>query len=193
MDTSQLKMILQQGEHATVEFKDRLSSNRNVAVLLSSFANSLGGNIIIGVADNGKVLGVSDPEAVTSRIGQVCANLLAPSLSVKTETIELNDRAIVLVGVPQSSSAPHSVSGEYFIRKGSYSHPATINQVQQLIYDRAQASHDPLDVLKIQISQLLQQNHDLSKRFKESQSWRSKIVDMLIGAAIGAVVSLFIH
>jgi predicted HTH transcriptional regulator len=42
MKEIELKEIIKRGESETVEFKTRLSSLRNLAVLMASFANSFG-------------------------------------------------------------------------------------------------------------------------------------------------------
>jgi ATP-dependent DNA helicase RecG len=59
-----LKKILIEGEGLTVEFKkctDSLSSN--VYETVCAFSNRYGGHLLLGVADDGEVLGVNPDKA----------------------------------------------------------------------------------------------------------------------------------
>ena len=70
------EQLLQQPEGKTLEFKRDLSSPRNLLKTLVAFANSAGGRLVIGVDDDRKLVGVSDPLDDEERI----CNLIADSM-----------------------------------------------------------------------------------------------------------------
>lgn len=51
------------GESETLEFKTRLPPNETIAKVLTSFANTNGGILLIGINDNGEILGLESAEA----------------------------------------------------------------------------------------------------------------------------------
>lgn len=53
------EQILSQPESKTLEFKRDLSSPTNLLKTLVAFANSAGGKLVVGVADDMQVLGAS--------------------------------------------------------------------------------------------------------------------------------------
>ena len=60
MTPKELIEILSQGESETVEFKQGKLLISTVAKLLTSFLNTKGGNLIVGINGAGKVLGLDD-------------------------------------------------------------------------------------------------------------------------------------
>jgi len=55
----ELAKILDRGEDSHHQFKQSFKSIDNLAVEISSFANSDGGIIIIGVSNSGEIIGIS--------------------------------------------------------------------------------------------------------------------------------------
>src|SRR6056297_1408302 len=53
-----LKNLVQTGESSFLEFKHSVASPEKIAREISAFANTKGGTILIGVEDNGEMLGV---------------------------------------------------------------------------------------------------------------------------------------
>ena len=70
--------LISSGESQTVEFKLRLSPDKLLGELLTAFANTDGGILIVGVSDKGEVVGMSEAEAtsVINRLETVGASLL---------------------------------------------------------------------------------------------------------------------
>ncbi len=59
---SELKKIIAQGEGLYLDFKFRIDDQKKIARTLSAFANTQGGDLLIGVKDNGKIVGVEPSE-----------------------------------------------------------------------------------------------------------------------------------
>ena len=58
------------GESSTIEFKTEDAHNDSIAKEVVAFANFLGGKVLVGVGDVGRVLGVSDRK-IEQRIVQI--------------------------------------------------------------------------------------------------------------------------
>ena len=80
-----IEQTLQQPEGKTLEFKRDLSSPRNVLKTLVAFANSAGGQLVIGVDDDRQVTGVADPLDEEERICNLIADSIAPRLVPNVE------------------------------------------------------------------------------------------------------------
>lgn len=120
MNINQLKLLIDEGEGLTVEFKeakDRLP--QNFIETVCAFLNTDGGTILLGVADNGKVIGM-DPDAVS----QVKADLV--NLSNNPQKIDppyllfpheflIDHKMIIAVQVPLSSQL-HKTGNAIFLR-----------------------------------------------------------------------------
>ncbi len=54
--------LIAQGEHQELDFKYEMNDSRKIARSLVAFANTDGGRLLVGVKDNGKVVGVNSEE-----------------------------------------------------------------------------------------------------------------------------------
>lgn len=59
-----LHRLIAQGEHQQQDFKFEISDVCKIARTLSAFANTDGGRLLIGVKDNGKIVGVRSDEEI---------------------------------------------------------------------------------------------------------------------------------
>ena len=79
-----LDILIQEGEGTTLEFKENLSSS--FARELVALANTIGGKILLGVRDDGTVIGVHDSNALRARIQDIARNC-DPPVKVLTEPV----------------------------------------------------------------------------------------------------------
>jgi len=63
-----IQTILASPEGKTLEFKRDLSSSKPILKTLVAFANTAGGTLVIGRADDGNIAGVSDAHADEERL-----------------------------------------------------------------------------------------------------------------------------
>ena len=76
MTPGDLRILIQEGEGKTLEFKESLSSS--FARELVALANTIGGKILIGVRDDGTVIGVHDSNTIRARIQDIARNCDPP-------------------------------------------------------------------------------------------------------------------
>ena len=112
MTSADLEILIQQGEGATLEFKDRLSSS--FARALVALANTIGGRILLGVSDDGVVKGIKDTNALRARIQDIARNCDPP---VKVFVKRVGD--VFAVEVRESNAKPVQCSDGFFWRQGA--------------------------------------------------------------------------
>ena len=68
-----IESLIEQGEHEHQDFKYQITDARKIARSISAFANHGGGRLLVGVKDNGSIVGVSSDEEIykvaNSRLG----------------------------------------------------------------------------------------------------------------------------
>lgn len=74
-----IETLIRQPEGKTLEFKRDLSSPRPLLKTLVAFANSAGGRLVIGVADDRSIHGVADPLDEEERLANLIADSISPS------------------------------------------------------------------------------------------------------------------
>jgi len=120
MDKQKLESILKIGETIAVEFKrcgNGIGDDTYESVC--SFSNRFGGDIFMGVLDDGTVLGVPKNAVgdIVKNFIKVISNpaMLTPTLYLAPEIIEYEDKVIIHVHVPVSAEV-HSFKKEVYDR-----------------------------------------------------------------------------
>ncbi len=113
MKKEDLQRLLRLGEGYALEFK---RSPAHLGREICAFANAAGGRILVGVDDQGRVVGVSKPNRTKSEIQSIARNI-DPPLSL---TIELVDKVLV-VTVPSGPNKPYAARGLFYLREAASS------------------------------------------------------------------------
>lgn len=87
------------GEDSTRQFKVDIKNADSLASEMAAFANSEGGTIFIGVADDGQIPGLSmnDVGRINQLISNAASHLVRSPLTVQTENVALDNGRIVIV------------------------------------------------------------------------------------------------
>jgi hypothetical protein len=138
-------------EGIRVEYKSTLSQSVRNALpkLLSSFANSHGGVLIVGVDANNGVPqapfdGFPDPnEELPLTVESICLQNLNPPLLPKSTVVQSDaaGKIFLIVEIEESSEAPHAIenSRKVYVRTGNASNPyelATVDLIIDLVKRR---------------------------------------------------------
>lgn len=124
-------------EGKTLEFKRDLSSPTKPLRTIVAFANSAGGRLVIGVDDDGTVVGVADPLAEEERITSLIADRISPQLVPAVDLVTVGEATILVVDVPLSTRRPHSMTDQgpehrVYVRLGSTTRQADPALVAEL-------------------------------------------------------------
>ncbi|MDR3295223.1 MAG: putative DNA binding domain-containing protein [Clostridiales Family XIII bacterium] len=115
-----IRKMIADGEGLTVAFKECVNGlNNSVWETVCSFSNRYGGHLLLGVRDDGEILGVN--RAAASGIKKNFANMLnnpqktSPSLYLSLDEAELDGKLILHAYIPVSSQI-QSCSGRIYDR-----------------------------------------------------------------------------
>jgi len=135
-----IEILLSRDEGKTLEFKEDLSSPRQVVRSVVAFANTAGGTIVVGIRDRTKaVVGVSDALAQEERLASVLADCIQPQLIPDIQIHSWRDRELLVIVVPHSVG-PYYVKAEgadngVYVRLGSTNRragPETLAELRRL-------------------------------------------------------------
>ncbi len=120
MTEQDVRKLIEIGEGINIEFKEsKTSLNRDVYQTICSFLNRIGGHILLGVKDDGEIVGVS-PESVPKIKKEIVTSAnnpqkINPPVSLMVEDITLNDKTVIVITVPESSQV-HRCNGKIYDR-----------------------------------------------------------------------------
>ena len=103
--TAYIHALIAQGEHVQQDFKYEISDARKIARTLSAFANSLGGRLLIGVKDNGRIAGVRSEEEMYM-IEAAAQLYCTPKVDVIMKAYRVEGRTVLCAEVPEAQQKP---------------------------------------------------------------------------------------
>jgi predicted HTH transcriptional regulator len=105
MSPADLKRLVQIGEGYHLEFKRRVSSPQRIAREAVAFANTWGGTILVGVDDDGSVLGVKDTEEELFDLRKAFKEYCAPEVTFNLRTVSISrKRDVIVTDIEESRS-----------------------------------------------------------------------------------------
>lgn len=126
-----IEQLISCGENSQVQFKQQWTTTKQIAAELIAFANSKGGTIIFGVQDKtGEIIGLTYDECqtITQELGNTANELIRPTLYVRTNTVKVGDKILLLANVDEGLNKPYKdLQGAIWIKQGADKRHVTEN------------------------------------------------------------------
>lgn len=185
MTDTEIQKLISQGESSTVEFKTRITQSRILARNISAFANSDGGKILVGVDERRGIVGCDRDRL--SRIFNEAKREIDGKVDLTLDFVDANKKTVGVISVGQ---APRIVSS----RDGIFSRVGAAAMAMQSleIQKRIAPEESPIDKLSGLVSEQTKRIDDLLEMICKDNSWKSKVIDYLIGGLIGAAIGFLL-
>ena len=166
---NELLEIIRSGEGVTTEFKE---ANKNLPQTLfetvCAFLNRNGGHIFLGIADNGKIIGI-DKENITKLkkdFTNLCSNpeKIDPTVYLNIREYEIEKKKILHIYVHESSMV-HRTNGTVFDRNEDGDYKVKISERIANIYARKQSFYTENKVFPY--AEMSDLREDLIKRARQ--------------------------
>ena len=126
-------------ENSLLELKERINADFKKEIV--AFANTDGGEILVGIAKDGSVSGVGDAEKEMERISNMIRDGIKPDLTPYTtvDAIEEDGKTLIRVNVSRGEKRPYHLSDKgmkpsgVYVRHGITSAPASEESIRQMI------------------------------------------------------------
>ncbi|PZX48503.1 AlbA family DNA-binding domain-containing protein [Algoriphagus chordae] len=110
MTLQDVKLLAAKGEGLRIEFKKKATFPEKIVRELIAFANTSGGDLLIGVDDDGTVSGQRYIEEEIFVMEKAIKELIFPPLAYELFSLKLNEKkGVAIFRVAQSSLRPHYI------------------------------------------------------------------------------------
>jgi len=137
-----LKDLLKEGESETAEFKPSLSQMDKITESISAFSNTKGGTVVIGVSDEGEVLGVDigkkTIESLANLVKQNTDPMAYPSIRVE----ESDKKQVVIIEVVEGKQKPVLAFGRAYRRVGKSNQKLGYEEIRNLALETSKVYWD---------------------------------------------------
>lgn len=140
-----ITQLTEAGESETVEFKGEHETQPDLGETLAAFANQRGGVLLIGVNDDGAVMGVSRRDRTESKLRAAARSCNPPLEHIAIYTVKVGDKDIVVGELPTLSDSTYeqiySYNGVMRQRRGAENNLMTSADITALAM-RRRGSYD---------------------------------------------------
>jgi ATP-dependent DNA helicase RecG len=155
-----------ESESSSLEFKQEMPKSDQIVKAVIGFCNQNGGKLVVGVADNGTIVGISPEEAANAieALSKSIYDASTPPILPLVYTQTINDKTLLVIKVSSGTNKPYYRKSEglekgTYIRLGPMTLRATADLIEELkwlargkYYDMMpvyETSEDDLDQEKI--------------------------------------------
>jgi predicted HTH transcriptional regulator len=110
IDLRELKELVRHGENKYVEFKLKTTHPEKIVREMVAFANSDGGKLIVGVADDKTLKGLKFPDEDEFILHRAIEKFIYPAIDYSIDRLAVEgEREVLIYTIPKSPFKPHFV------------------------------------------------------------------------------------
>jgi len=153
-----LDALILTGEDSRHQFKRDIAHVDQIAAELVAFANSAGGQLLIGVADNGHIAGLTPGDI--SRLNQLLSNAASqhvkPPINPLTTNVDTGQGIVMVIEIAAGLNKPYmDGQGRIWVKSGADKRQVTAREEMQRMFQEAGLIHaDELPVGNCQVDDL---------------------------------------
>jgi ATP-dependent DNA helicase RecG len=135
-------------ENQHIEFKSESIKPMDLAEEIVAFSNSEGGEIWLGVEDDGTVSGLS--RSYEENVMNICRTACIPPITPRYETFDFEGKQVARIDIPRGKCKPYYTSRQkYFVRVGSTKRVASREELIRLFLASGAIHYDLMEVDRI--------------------------------------------
>jgi ATP-dependent DNA helicase RecG len=139
-----IQAMIAAGESERLEFK--ASFGKDVIVSLAAFANSRGGRVLVGIADDGRVRGVNVGRETVQRYLNEIKTATYPQLLANADIVEIEGKTLLVFGISEYPVKPVACKDRYYKRVKNSNHLLSLEEIVDLQQQSLNVSYDAYPV-----------------------------------------------
>lgn len=144
MEAIELIELIGRGEDSSMQFKQTVTNPESLVGDFVAFSNSKGGQILIGVSDNGLVVGLSadDIRRINQLVSNTATDRVRPSINPTTQNVSVGELLVTVVTVQEGISKPYADNnGVFWVKSGADKRRVTAREEVQRMLQSADLIH----------------------------------------------------
>ena len=127
-----LKRLILQGESETLEFKSSLQLKDEIGKSVSSFLNSKGGVVLVGISDKREIKGVQVGKRTLVDLAEYVKRHTDPQVFPEMKIITIDNKKIILIKVKESGEKPVFFKNYAYKRVGDTNQKISASEIRKL-------------------------------------------------------------
>jgi ATP-dependent DNA helicase RecG len=174
-------------ESTSLELKSGNADPDDIGKAVCGFANAGGGSILVGINEKGEAVGVPQQDPIVALLRKQLADHLSPRLAVSISPIQIKDKDLLIIDVPQGMDRPYTWDRMIYVRKQDRTIDADAKTIGELLKAPKRYHWERQPALGIEFSDL--DEEEIRKSFDEAR--RHHLLKEGIGFNLMEALQLF--
>lgn len=158
LSLDEIREVIKKGETDQVEFKSEREKNIDFAKEIISFANASGGYLLVGVEDDRRISGITNPLKFEEKIYNICSDSTRPVVTPELWKYKIRGKDVFCFSVSAGFSKPYAVlqrgRERYYVRRGTRTQEASRDELLRLFQTSGQVRYEITPAIKSKYSDL---------------------------------------
>lgn len=124
--------LIHKGENESVEFKESLRLKEEIGQAVSAFSNANGGSILIGISDDGTIIGVDIGRNTLEELASYIKRNTDPAIFPSMKVEKIKKKKIVVIEVKEGSEKPVFFRSHAYKRVGKTNQRISSSEIRKL-------------------------------------------------------------
>ncbi len=130
-----IKELISQGEGQQLEFKEQFRPDA-IGKTICAFLNNDGGQVLIGIKDNGTIVGIVEAEKRADELQKYLLKEIVPEAPITISVDLFEKKKLILAKVWAGSKKPYLFNSTIFYRRNAVTVQASTQEISELINRR---------------------------------------------------------
>jgi hypothetical protein len=142
--------LIEKGEGPTIDFKEKMFLNdpHKVAKTLASFANHEGGKVLMGVNDDGVIVGEKIENKDIERIMTISSNNCKPPILPQIEIVNFDKGDVCYIHIPKAP-LPIKAHDRWYIRHGNTTRTMEFDELKKYLTIGINPTSETIDIKSV--------------------------------------------
>jgi ATP-dependent DNA helicase RecG len=127
-----LLKLISRGETESLEFKESLRLKEEIGQAVSAFSNANGGLILIGVSDDGTIIGVDIGRNTLEELANYIKRNTDPAIFPSVKVLDADGKKIIVIEVKESAEKPVFFKNHAYKRVGKTNQRISSSELRKL-------------------------------------------------------------
>ena len=127
-----LLKLISRGENECLECKESLRLKDEIGQAVSAFSNANGGSILIGVSNDGKVIGVDIGRNTLEELANYLKRNTDPAIFPSVKVLDAEGKEIIVIDVKESAEKPVFFKNHVYKRVGKTNQQVSSSEMRKL-------------------------------------------------------------
>ena len=125
--------LIELGENEQIEFKSTLAERKKILITITALANTKGGVILVGIQDNGDVLGIDLGNSTVEQLVNQITNRIEPKILPEISIVEYKGKIVMKLCIQEGTQKPYAFDGTVYKRVGKTNIKAGATEIRKLL------------------------------------------------------------